>query len=156
MAQIDGAGQQDTDDQNAETLQAALAQRQVTCRASRRAAVTSLVRTPIRSQTNRKFYAPASLLPRYTTLLRAIELWGAVRADGPRRLAGDEEPPAVDGFVAGREENFSQQIKADPEDGLSAAFVGLDDDRPVFRLPLAGRVGERKGYGQHGQKLANP
>src|SRR3954469_1970626 len=34
------------------------------CRASRRAAVTSLfIRTPIRSQTNRKFYAPASLLP---------------------------------------------------------------------------------------------
>src|SRR3954467_4538685 len=30
MAQIDGAGQQDTDDQNAETLQAALAQRKVT------------------------------------------------------------------------------------------------------------------------------
>src|SRR3954467_6784822 len=30
MAQIDGAGQQDTDNQNAETLQAALAQRQVT------------------------------------------------------------------------------------------------------------------------------
>src|SRR3954452_19021346 len=95
-------------------------------------------------------------IPRYTTLLRAIELWGAVRADGPGRLAGDEEPPAVDGFVAGREENFSQQIKADPEDRLSAAFVGLDDDGPVFRLPLAGRVGERKGHGQHGQKLANP
>src|SRR3954452_7697463 len=33
MAQIDGAGQQDTDDQNAETLQAALAQRQVTLQA---------------------------------------------------------------------------------------------------------------------------
>src|SRR3954462_1254674 len=34
------------------------------CRASRRAAVTSLfIRTPIRSQTNRKFYAPVSLLP---------------------------------------------------------------------------------------------
>src|SRR3954465_15669770 len=33
------------------------------CRDSRRAAVTSLfIRTPIRSQTNRKFYAPASLL----------------------------------------------------------------------------------------------
>src|SRR3954471_18575334 len=30
MAQIDGAGQQDTDNQNAEALQAALAQRQVT------------------------------------------------------------------------------------------------------------------------------
>src|SRR3954467_8891490 len=30
MAQIDGAGQQDTDNQNAETLQAALAQRQGT------------------------------------------------------------------------------------------------------------------------------
>src|SRR3954452_13668139 len=30
MAQIDGAGQQDTDDKNAEALQAALAQRQVT------------------------------------------------------------------------------------------------------------------------------
>src|SRR3954464_11160175 len=37
--------------------------------------------------------------PRYTTLLRAVELWGAVQADGPGRLAGDEEPPAVDGFV---------------------------------------------------------
>src|SRR4051812_50149168 len=34
--------------------------------------------------------------PRYTTLLRAVELWGAVQADGPGRLAGDEEPPAVD------------------------------------------------------------
>src|SRR3954470_9926836 len=34
------------------------------CRARRRAAVTSLfIRTPIRSQTNRKFYAPVSLLP---------------------------------------------------------------------------------------------
>src|SRR4051794_10275325 len=33
-------------------------------RPSRRAAVTSLfIRTPIRSQTNRKFYAPVSLLP---------------------------------------------------------------------------------------------
>src|SRR4051794_19832116 len=64
--------------------------------------------------------------------LRAIELWGAVQADGPRQLAGDEEPPAVDGFVVGHEEDFSQQIKADPEDRLSAAFVSLDDDRPVF------------------------
>src|SRR3954462_6684144 len=63
---------------------------------------------------------------RYTTLLRAVELWGAVQADGPGRLAGDEEPPAVDGFVVGREENFSQQIKADPEDRLSTAFVGLE------------------------------
>src|SRR3954469_1148175 len=35
------------------------------CRGSRRAAVTSLfIRTPIRSQTNRKFYAPVSLLPK--------------------------------------------------------------------------------------------
>src|SRR3954447_15240914 len=34
------------------------------CRASRRAAVTSLfIRTPIRSQMNRKFYAPIRLLP---------------------------------------------------------------------------------------------
>src|SRR3954467_10899770 len=33
MAQIDGAGQQDTNDQNAEALQAALAQRQVTAQA---------------------------------------------------------------------------------------------------------------------------
>src|SRR3954451_10622959 len=34
------------------------------CRPSRRAAVTSLfIRTPIRSQTNRKFYGPVSLLP---------------------------------------------------------------------------------------------
>src|SRR4051812_8061123 len=93
---------------------------------------------------------------RYTTLLRAVELWGAVQADGPGRLAGDEEPPAVDGFVVGREENFSQQIKANPEDRLSAAFVGLDDDGPVFRLPFTGRVGERKSHGQHGQKLTDP
>src|SRR4051812_2077955 len=64
MAQIDGAGQQDTDNQNAEALQAALAQRQVTLQGQPKAAVTSLLmRTPIRSQTNRKFYAPVSLLP---------------------------------------------------------------------------------------------
>src|SRR3954469_20078242 len=93
---------------------------------------------------------------RYTTLLRAVELWGAVQADGPGRLAGDEEPPAVDGFVVGREENFSQQIKADPEDRLSTAFVGLEEDGPVFRLPFTGRVGERKSHGQHSQKLADP
>src|SRR5215218_2554124 len=94
--------------------------------------------------------------PRYTTLLRAIELWGAVQADGPGRLAGDEEPPPGDGLVVCRKQDLSQQIKADPEDRLSAAFVGLDDDRPVFRLPFASRVGERKGYGQHGEKLADP
>src|SRR4051812_2773717 len=35
---------------------------------------------------------------RYTTLLRACEVWGSVQADGPRRLAGDEEPPSVDGL----------------------------------------------------------
>src|SRR3954464_11800555 len=93
---------------------------------------------------------------RYTTLLRAVELWGAVQADGPGRLAGDEELPPVNGFVVGREENFSQQIKANPEDRLSTAFVGLDDDRPVFRLPFTGRGGERKGYGQHSEKLADP
>ena len=47
-------------------------------------------------------------------------------------------------------------IKADPEDRLSAAFVGLEEDGPVFRLPFTGRVGERKGYGQHSEKLADP
>src|SRR3954470_21131395 len=93
---------------------------------------------------------------RYTTLLRAIELWRSVQADGPRQLAGDEEPPPVDGLVVGREEDFSQQIKADPEDRLSTAFVGLDDDGPVFRLPFASRVRERKGHGQHGEKFADP
>jgi len=34
--------------------------------------------------------------------------------------------------------------------------VGLDDDGPVFRLPFTGRVGERKGHGQHSEKLADP
>src|SRR4051812_38174725 len=63
---------------------------------------------------------------RYTTLLRAVELWGAVQADGPGRLAGDEEPPAVDGFVVCRKQDLSQQIKANPEDRLSTAFVGLN------------------------------
>ncbi len=62
----------------------------------------------------------------------------------------------MDGFVVGREEDFSQQIKADPEDRLSAAVMGLDDDRSVFRLPFASRVGECKGHGQHGEKLADP
>ena len=62
----------------------------------------------------------------------------------------------MDGLTGCCEEDFSQQIKADPEDGLSSAFVGLDDDRPVFRLPFTGRMGERKGHGQHGQKLADP
>ena len=74
----------------------------------------------------------------------------------PQRLADDEELPPVGGLVVCLEEDFSQQIKADPEDGLSTAFVGLDNNRPVFRLPLAGRVGERKSHGQHGEKLANP
>src|SRR3954462_14127932 len=94
--------------------------------------------------------------PRYTTLLRAVELWGAVQADGPGRLAGDEELPPVNGLAVCREEDFSQQIKANPEDRLSTAFVGLEDDGPVFRLPFTGRVGERKSHGQHGQKLADP
>jgi predicted ABC-type transport system involved in lysophospholipase L1 biosynthesis ATPase subunit len=92
----------------------------------------------------------------YTTLLRGIELWGAVQADGPGRLAGDEEPPATNGRLVSVEQDFSQQIKADPEDRLSPAFVGLDDDRPVFRLPFTNRVGERKGHSQHGEKLADP
>src|SRR3954464_15176790 len=51
-------------------------------------------------------------MPRYTTLLRAVELWGAVQADGLGRSAGDEELPPVDGLVGCREEDFSQQIKA--------------------------------------------
>src|SRR3954464_3527208 len=93
---------------------------------------------------------------RYTTLLRAVELWGAVRADGPGRLAGDEELPPVDGLVVCREEELSQPIKANPEDGLGAAFVGLEDDGPVFRLPFTDRVGERKGHGQPSEKLADP
>src|SRR3954468_5906353 len=100
-------------------------------------------------------FAPIRSKPtRYTTLLRAVELWGSVRADGPGRLAGDEEPPAVNGLAVGREENFSQQIKANPEDRLSTAFVGLEEDGPVFRLPFTGRGGERKGYGQHSENLA--
>src|SRR3954464_3657707 len=104
----------------------------------------------------KQFRAIATRYARYTTLLRAIELWRSVQGDGPGRLAGDEEPPPVDGLVVCREEELSQQIKADPEDRLSSAFVGLDDDRPVFRLPFASRVGERKGYGQHSEKLADP
>src|SRR3954463_13595153 len=51
------------------------------CRPSRRAAVTSLfIRTPIRSQTNRKFYAPASLLPEnvvYRAFAHATGEWQA-------------------------------------------------------------------------------
>ena len=79
-----------------------------------------------------------------------------MQADGPGRLAGDEELPPGDGLVGRREEDFSEQIEANPEDGLGAAFVGLDDDGPVFRLPFTGRMGERKGHGQHSEKLADP
>src|SRR4051812_37737364 len=42
---------------------------------------------------------PIIVIPRYTTLLRAVELWGAVQADGPGRLAGDEELPLVNVLV---------------------------------------------------------
>src|SRR3954468_541483 len=49
------------------------------------------------------------LSPRYTALLRAVELWGAVQADGPGRLAGDEELPPVNGLAVCREESFSPQ-----------------------------------------------
>src|SRR3954468_9057130 len=102
-------------------------------------------------------FAPIRSKPtRYTTLLRAVELWGAVRADGPGRLAGDEELPPVNGLAVCCEEDLSQQIKANPEDRLSTAFVGLDDDGPVFRLPFTGGVGERKGHSQHSEKLADP
>ena len=83
-------------------------------------------------------------------------MWGAVQADGPGRLASDEELPPGDGLVVCCEEDFSQQIEANPEDRLSPALVGLEDDGPVFRLPLTGRVGERKGHGQHSEKLADP
>ena len=62
----------------------------------------------------------------------------------------------MNGLAVCREEDLSQQIKANPEDRLSTAFVGLDDDGPVFRLPFTGRVGERKGHGQHSEKLADP
>ncbi len=103
----------------------------------------------------KQFRAIATRYARYTTLLRAVELWGAVRADGPGRLAGDEELPPVNGLAVCREEDLSQQIKANPEDRLSTAFVGLEEDGPVFRLPFTGRVGERKGHGQHSEKLAD-
>ena len=62
----------------------------------------------------------------------------------------------MNGLVGSREEDFSQQIKADPENRLSTAFVGLEEDGPVFRLPFTGRVGERKSHGQHSEKLADP
>src|SRR4051812_16471196 len=100
-----------------------------------------------------KLWSVLSARTRYTTLLRAVELWGAVQADGPGRLAGDEEPPAVDGFVVGREENFSQQIKANPEDRLSTAFVGLEEDGPVFRLPFTGRVANAKATANTARSL---
>src|SRR3954452_17495898 len=48
-------------------------------------------------------------ISRYTTLLRAVELWGAVRADGPGRLAGDEELPPVNGLAVCRKQDLSQQ-----------------------------------------------
>src|SRR3954471_22153530 len=107
----------------------------------------------------KQFRAIAARYPRYTrytTFLRGVEVWGAVQADGPGRLAGDEELPPMNGLVVCREESFSQQIKANPEDRLSTAFVGLEDDGPVFRLPFTGRVGERKSHGQHSEKRADP
>ena len=79
-----------------------------------------------------------------------------MQADGPQRLIGDDTLPPGDGLVGSREEDFSEQIKADPEDGLGAAVVGLDDDGPVFRLPFTGRVGEREGDGEYGDEFGDP
>ena len=79
-------------------------------------------------------------------------MWGN-RAQGS---TGDEKPPATHGRLIRLEESFSQQIEADPEDGLGAAVMNLEGDRPLLGLPFTGRVGERKGHGQHGEKLADP
>src|SRR3954465_9983782 len=86
MAQIDGAGQQDTDNQNAEALQAALAQREVTLQGQPQGGgdVPSHENSdPV--STNRKFYAPVSLLPENVVYrgsaqtIRAILLASATR-----------------------------------------------------------------------------
>src|SRR4051812_2793870 len=62
------------------------------CGARRRAAVTSLfIRTPIRSQTNRKFYAPVSLLPK-NVVYRA----SAIRTlDHPLEVLVAQHSPSV-------------------------------------------------------------
>src|SRR4051812_9005462 len=66
MAQIDGARQQDTHDQNAEALQAALAQRQVTLQGQPQGSsgVPSHQNSRSGRQTNRKFYTSVRLLPK--------------------------------------------------------------------------------------------
>jgi len=79
-------------------------------------------------------------------------VWGN-RAQGS---TGDEESPARHGRLIRLEESFSQQIEAEPEDGLGAAVVDLEGDRPLLGLPFTNRVGERKGYGQHGETFADP
>src|SRR4051812_32741813 len=92
MAQIDGAGQQDTDDQNAEALQAALAQRQVTLPGPPQGGSD----VPIHQNsdpvsTNRKFYAPGSLLPENVVY----------RASSPKIFAQRLELFAFSGLAAG-------------------------------------------------------
>src|SRR3954451_12459622 len=96
----------------------------------------------------RTFYTS---IPRYTTLLRAIELWRSVQADGPGRLAGDEEPPPGDGLVVCRKQDLSQQIKADAQVrrfGVRGGVVRgpvIVGRGPVYGYPR-GYYGYRRGY----------
>ncbi len=66
MAQIDGARQQDTNNEDAEALQAALAQRQVTLQGQPQGSsgVPSHQNSRSGRQTNRKFYTSVRLLPK--------------------------------------------------------------------------------------------
>src|SRR3954452_1411322 len=89
------------------------------CRPSRRAAVTSLfIRTPIRSQTNQKFYAPASLLPE-NVVYRGTDQLIAFRASQPRwgKIAASPSSPAIQRATLG-------PVHRPPSDGGVASRSG--------------------------------
>lgn len=72
------------------------------------------------------------------------------------RLAFHHGLPALDGVPCPLDQDFSQQVEADAEDGLRFALVGLDDDRPMPCPPFPNRMGKAEGDGQHSDELGDP
>src|SRR3954467_11052012 len=116
------------------------------CRASRRAAVTSLfIRTPIRSQTNRKFYAPVSLLPENvvyrgiapTRACNAASCWrkSSSKAEGPALQPGLRFRRTTSVLEAGE---LVVQASADHAEVVAVAAVVAKADKLAVEHRRAG------------------
>src|SRR3954452_19695126 len=110
-------------------------------RASRKAAVTSLfIRTPIRSQTNRKFYAPVSLLPE-NVVYRGGSDWDQL-------FALDRQNALLRNFAATVDGKY-QTLGA--KDGLYNLenFFGIDPDLKALVAHLTEREVDSLRRGGH-------